>query len=337
MRLDRGNLFLGFMGLFMIVLFIALTAAVITDPVPGNNDILALGATDNMPQPAQPVIKTANYPGIPTNYGTAILVHQMDLGGSVAIKNLVLNGDGTITVDAYGSFGYGRFSGWSGTFTGGHWYKVKGKGHTIYIDGSSLSGIVSHDTYNLDIIWKDNIATLYKDNWYTSMTLPKTYDTIPSDYYSIFCMDSYNDWDAGYATMTASPDLLAPYIDSCVPAEAARPYIEQGYTGQQAVPYIVYNMPVETAAYFMKQGISADLCGPYIAAGASKEDTEAYLNSGYAADQIMPYVKAGVKVSDILTYVDAGVTYDTAKPYVDAGIPADKAVDEIKKGMPPTP
>ena len=131
----------------------------------------------------------------------------------------------------------------------------------------------------------------------------------------------YNNWDAGYATMNTLADLLAPYIDSCVPADTARPYIEHGYTGWQAVPYIVYNMPMEAAAYFIKQGILADLCGPYFAVGVSREDTVAYLNSGYTADQIMPYIKAGVKESDTMAYLDAGYTYDKVGLFLNAGVP----------------
>ncbi len=79
---------------------------------------------------------------------------------------------------------------------------------------------------------------------------------------------------------------------ACPPT--ARPFIEKGYTGEQAVAYIYYNMPLETADYFKSRGISAELCGPYYAAGVAKEDILTYLDSGYTADQIMPYVRAGV-------------------------------------------
>jgi hypothetical protein len=35
-------------------------------------------------------------------------------------------------------------------------------------------------------------------------------------------------------------------------------------------------------------------------------------------------------------YINNGILAMTAKPYVDAGIPAEKAVEEIKKGISPT-
>ena len=136
---------------------------------------------------------------------------------------------------------------------------------------------------------------------------------------------AYSAWDAGYATMSAPADSLAPLIDACVPADTARPFVEKGFTGAQAVAYIYYNMPPETAEYFWKQGISGELCGPYYAAGVSLEDIMTYLDSGFTADQIMPYVKAGVNESDILAYLDAGATYDRARPYIDAKAPADIA------------
>jgi len=37
-----------------------------------------------------------------------------------------------------------------------------------------------------------------------------------------------------------------------------------------------------------------------------------------------------------VVYISNGILATTAKPYVDARISAEKAVDEIKKGVPPT-
>ena len=56
--------------------------------------------------------------------------------------------------------------------------------------------------------------------------------------------------------------MLVPYIDSCIPADVTRPYIEKGYTAEKAVPYIVYNMPVEMTKYFPKLGIPLYLRSP---------------------------------------------------------------------------
>ncbi len=313
----------------MISLISALAVLVVTDQglssgtspssaVAGDDDALILGASNGKPESAQPVIKTAGYPGFPTDYYASLSSYTFGPGHD-RITRLKLNDNGTISVEAIGgATPYGTFS---GVLTGGQWYKVKGQGHTIYIDGRNLRGPFEYQyDASIDLRWPDNIATIYEERGRNTMTLPA--DMSICDEIS---EGRYNGWDSGYATMNASADLLAPYIDSCVDAETARPYIERGYTGWQAIPYIVYGVPVDTAAYFMKQGISAELSGPFIAAGISKEDTIAYLNSGYPAGQIMPYIRAGVKESDVLTYLDAGVAYDKARPYLDANIPADIA------------
>ena len=128
MKFDRGSIFLGFLGLVVIVLIIALTAAMITSPsqssrqlqssqMPGNGDAPALIVTNDMPEPAQPVVKTANYPGFSTSYRTEIYT------GDCTIKNLVLNADGTISAGAQVRSMFTIFS----SITGGHWYKVKEK------------------------------------------------------------------------------------------------------------------------------------------------------------------------------------------------------------------
>lgn len=330
MKPDKGTLFFAFTGLLLISLISALAVLVVTDQglssgtspsseVAGDDDALILGASNGKPESAQPVIKTAEYPGFPTDYGASLSSYILFGPGHDEITRLKLNDNGTISVKVISAAT--PFGSISGVLTGGQWYKVKGQGHTIYIDGRNLRGAYEYQSdYSIDLCWPDNLATIYNDGGQSSMTLPADM-SIGGE----ISAGHYNGWDSGYATMNASADLLAPYIDSCVDAETARPYIERGYTGWQAVPYIVYNVPVDTAAYFLKQGISAELSGPFIAAGASKEDTIAYLNSGYTAGQIMPYIQAGVKEVDVLTYLDAGVAYDKARPYLDANIPADIA------------
>jgi|AGTN01.1.fsa_nt_gi hypothetical protein len=270
MKLERGSLFLGFAGLVGIVLIVALAAAVADgkvqsslSPDDSGGDI-SLGATGNKPEPAQPVVKTANYPGIPTSYEASLShLRSYSFGSNLYISSLTLNDDGTITVKGSGRADGSGFGQYSFTCTGGQWYKIKGKGHTIYIDGTDLAGTVYGYTKYLDLQWTDNIATISDQSGiYNAMSLPAQNGYGDS----ILGKERYTDWDAGYATMSASADLLAPYIDSCVPAGTARPYVEKGYTGQQAVPYIAGNVPAETALLYLNASITYDVAKPYIAA-----------------------------------------------------------------------
>lgn len=328
MKLDKGMLFFTFTGMVIIILLIALTAAVATGPTQpateasplpgssGNNEAPLWGPTNNGPEPAQPAVKTSNYPGFSTKYRLSFAPICYDGNGNTYMgRELTLNDNGTVTlvVDRYVPT-YGTIQ---RTFTGGNWYKVKGKGHQIYLnlDEDYVNDHYPGLYFGFDLI-TDKVVDIVSDYGTDSFSI---------NYLIADGSGLYSDWDAGYSAMTASADLIVPYIDSCVPADAARPYIERGYTVQQAVPYIGYNVPAEAAAYFIKQGVSADLCGPYIAAGVSKEDTVAYLNSGYTAEQIMPFVKAGVSESDAVAYLGAGATYDKARPYIGANLSASLA------------
>ncbi len=235
------------------------------------------------------------------------------------MTDLVLNDDGTVKVTVKNlRVSYFTLGGTGRTYvdytvTGGHWYKIKGKGHSFYLDADITATVSCFGPARLDVRIPAQIVELNNSNG------RDTGNQIAYGYkYGSFTGSAYNSWDAGYATMSIPADSLVPFIDACVPADVARPYIDKGYTGEQAVPYICYHMPLETADYFKNRGISGDLCGPYYAAGVSNEDIIAYLDSGFTADQIMPFVKAGVSESDVLTYLDAGYTYDMVRPFVDA-------------------
>ena len=358
MKFDRGMLFLAFTGLVLIVLVIALAATVVTSPppssTPDSDQDPLLGSTVSQPEPAIPAMKSSIYPGISTKYNMDGLpigtVMGYLAGQSIYGKVLTLNDDGTIaiTIDRC-----------SQPITCGHWYKIKGNGHSIYL---TFGG----DTYSLYYYIKKVACTANIGN------------KNGKDYFNVinveFTGDSYNDWDAGYSNMSLPVSMLGPYIDCCIPADTARPYVEKGFTGDQGVPYMLYNVPPETAVYFANLGITGDLCGPYYAAGVSREDTIEYLDEGitydrarpyidakvpasiaapfadssFPADQCMPYIDANIDISkarpfllfkipadQAVIYINNGITASTAKPYVDAGVPAEKAVEDIKNGIPP--
>ena len=325
MKFDRGTIFLTIASLVLIALIAALTAAVVTGPAQqegslaifppsGDNQAPLPGSVNNGPERAQPVMKTSYYPGFATDYRLSFAPICFDFYSHTFMgRELTLNDDGTVTlvVDCYTSS-----ETLQRTFTGGIWYKVKGKGHEIYLNldedyvNDHYSGV-----YNGFQLLTDKIVDIGMDGT----------DSFEIDYLWAHSASYYNNWDAGYSTMSASADALVPYIDSCIPADVARPYIEKGYTAEKAVPYIVYNMPVETAEYFAKLGIPLDLCGPYCAAGVPRDDIMIYLNGGCALDEVLPYFRAGVPAVDTITYLNAGVTYDKARPYIDAKAPADSA------------
>ncbi len=307
MKFDRGTIFLTIASLILIALLITLAAAIVTGPAqpsltPGDKGEL-LGETGSQPEFARPIMKDPNYPGISTKYETVNnresigMVQGQFAGQPVYARTMTLNGDGTISLTVNSFFN---------SFNCGHWYKIAGKGHTVYlkIDGGpytlggmyqiTLNGVAA----SVEIENKDG-----KDHF---------------NFIGSFTGGSYNNWDAGYANMSLPVSSLGQYIDCCIPPDTARPYVEKGLTGDQGVPYMAYNMPPETADNFAKRGIPGDLCGPYYAAGVSLEDTIAYLDSGFTAEQIMPYARARVHESDVMTYLNAGVTYDRAKPYIDA-------------------
>ena len=324
MNRDRGTLFLAFTGIVFIVLIIALVAAVVTSPqrpiMYGDDEAPLLGTPGDQPGSAGPLTKYANYPGISTTYKFSSTYPRnigYILGPFASIQDdaygdkLILNDDGTVTITLTK---YGK------QLSAGKWHKVEGKGHSVYfIIGDAYLKPDSSCTIfpfegTIDIVNQNGLDYLkYKDN-----------DCIGG---------SYNGWDAGYATMDASSDVLNGYIDACIPADVARPFVEQGLTGKRAVPYILFDMPVDTTEYFVRQGISADLCGPYYAAGVSREDTIAYLDSGFTADQIMPYVLAGVPESEVLAYLSAGFTYDRVKPFIDAKVPESDTLAYLGAGV----
>jgi hypothetical protein len=312
MKLDKGTLFFAFTGMVLIILIVALAAVVVTNPpsspTADSDPGPLLGSTGGLPEMASPAVKNPNYPGISTKYvmdghQRIGIVQGYMAGNPVYGRDLTLNDNGTISMTISNTYGQ---------LTGGHWYKVEGKGHTIYL---AISGTfrVSELFITLDgiagtaeIVNRDGVDYFYINN--------------------IGCTGgSYSDWDAGYATMSLPVSSLGLYLDSCIPADVARPYVEKGFTGEQGVPYMSYNVPPDTADYFAKYGITGDLCGPYYTAGVSPEDTVDYLDSGFTADQIMPYVRAKVLESDALAYLNAGVIYDQAKPYIDANASASAA------------
>ena len=114
MKPDRGTLFLTFTGLLSIVLIVALAAAVVTGPPQPAPELLSsdsnqsplLGDTANLPERAQPALKTANYPGISRSYTCEKMFSDIDLHldgpiyseGTGDVTDLVLNDDGTVTV-----------------------------------------------------------------------------------------------------------------------------------------------------------------------------------------------------------------------------------------------
>ncbi len=325
MKPDRGTLFLFSTGLALIVLTIVLAAAVVTSlpqtpSMPGSDEGLLQGTTGDMPSLAVQVTKTVYYPGISTTYKFSsqyprsignILGPFGGYGGDLYGDELILNDDGTVTISITK---YGKY------IKAGQWNKVTGKGHTIYcnIGCTDLSPDFAYRIYSfagsIEIVNRDGV-----------------------DYFQALSNDfiggDYNDWDAGYATMDAPAGSLAGYIDSCIPADVARPYVEKGYTGAQGAPYIAHNMSVETAEYFIGQGISADLCGPYYDVGVSREDTVAYLDSGFTAEQVMPYVHAGVPESDTMTYLDAGYTFDRAGPFINAKVSESDTMTYLDAGV----
>lgn len=349
MKWDRGTLFIAFTGMVLIVLIIALTAVVVTNPTkPVTEPLLTLPSSvgdqspaqneiNSLPESASSTYRTANYPGISRLYTCKDLDYSINLytpaAGSIMdtdgdLTSLFLNGDGTVTVRVnHVTLPY-LFSMQHRdvTVTGGHWYKVKGKGHSFYLDADIYDSLGPYD-FNIKVKIPAQVVDLYDVDGCDS-GVQITYGTIRGS----FNGGTYNNWDAGYATMGVSVDSLAPLIDACVPADVARPFIESGYTGEQAVPFIYYNMPIETADYYKKQGISGALCGPYYAAGVSREDTLAYLDSGFTADQIMPYVRAGVPESDVLTYLGAGFTYDRVKPFIDANVSGSDILAYLRAG-----
>ncbi|WP_424356536.1 hypothetical protein [Methanocella sp. MCL-LM] len=366
MKWVRGTLFLAFTGMVLIILFTALTAAIITSPPQQSaaseiDEGPLLGSTGDMPEIARPITKSAIYPGISKTYamnGKPIASYNTiyHIVFEISGEQMTLNDDGTISMNLVDPRGTRH------TITGGQWYQVKGKGHQIYFvfGGGYRDGDAAFLVYD----YKGTIDIVNRDG---------------KDYFHVLDNDftgcDYNAWDAGYAAMAEPADVLGPYIDACVPADTARPYIKKGYTAGQAVPYIYYNMPIDTAEYYANLGIIGDLCGPYYAAGVSREDTVTYLDAGVIYDlakpyvdakapaniaapyaessftpaQCMPYVNAGIELSkarpflffnmpsdQAIVYINNGITASVAKPYVDAGVPAEKAVDEIKQGLPPT-
>ena len=77
-------------------------------------------------------MKTSYYPGFATDHQTSFAPICFDAYGHTFMgRELTLNDDGTVTlvVDFYTSSGTPQR-----TFTGGSWYKVKGKGHEIYLN-----------------------------------------------------------------------------------------------------------------------------------------------------------------------------------------------------------
>ncbi|MGA9139350.1 MAG: hypothetical protein WBZ29_03945 [Methanocella sp.] len=327
MKSDKGTIFLAIASLALIVLLIALAAAVVTGPnrqeagspplsgYSGGNEASLSGPASNGPEPARPVMKTSYYPGFVTKYRLSFAPICYDMyGRSFMGRELTLNDDGTVTLVV--DFSTATSETLQRTFTGGSWYKVTGKGHEIYLNldedyvNDHYSGI-----YSGFQLLTDKVVDIGMDGT----------DSFEIDYMWAHSMSNYNNWDAGYATMSASTEVLVPYIDSCIPADVARPYIEKGYTAAQAVPYIAYIMPVETAEYFAKLGIPLDLCGPYYAAGVPQDDIMTYLDAGCTIDEVLPYFRAGVPASDTIAYLNAGVTYDKARPYIDARAPAGNA------------
>jgi hypothetical protein len=300
-------------------MLIALVAAVVTGPTrpePESPPLLgSYGPANNGPEQAQPVMKTSYYPGFATKYRLSFAPICFDAYGHIFMgRELTLNDDGTVTLVV--EFSTSDSGVLQRTFTGGSWYKVKGNGHQIYLNldedyvNDHYSGVYSgFDLVTNKVVDIGNEGT----------------DSFQIDYMRGYSDNRYNNWDAGYATMSVSSDALVPYIDSCIPADVARPYIEKGYTAERAIPYIVYNMPVETAEYFAKLGIPLDLCGPYCAAGIPRDDIMTYLNGGYTIDEILPYFRAGVPAIDTITYLNSGVSYDKAKPYIDVKVSADNA------------
>jgi hypothetical protein len=326
MKFEGGTIFLTIASLVLIVLIAALTAAVVTGPaqqegslaiIPssGDNQAPLPGSANNGPERAQPVMKTSYYPGFATDYQLSFAPICFDMYGHTFMgRELTLNDDGTVTlVVDFSTTSSGTLQ---RTITGGTWYKVKGKGHEIYLnlDEDYVNDHYSGLYYGFQLL-TDKVVDIGMDGT----------DSFDIDYMWAHSASYYNNWDAGYATMSASADVLVPYIDSCIPADVARPYIEKGYSAEQAVPYIAYNMPLETAEYFKKLGIPLDLCGPYYAAGIPRDDIMIYLNGGCMIDEVLPYFRAGVPASDSITYLDAGVTYDRARPYIDAKVPANSA------------
>ena len=76
------------------------------------------------------------------------------------------------------------------------------------------------------------------------------------------------------------------------------------------------------AAPYAASAYTFDRCMPCINASNSMSTAKAFLLLNIPTGQAVVYIKNSILATK-------------AKPYVDTGIPAEKAVDEIMKGIPP--
>jgi len=59
------------------------------------------------------------------------------------------------------------------------------------------------------------------------------------------------------------------------------------------------------------------------------------INVGISMSKAKAFLLLNIPSDQAVVYIDNGILATTAKPYVDARIPAEKAMDEKKKGEPP--
>jgi hypothetical protein len=60
------------------------------------------------------------------------------------------------------------------------------------------------------------------------------------------------------------------------------------------------------------------------------------INASISMSKTRPFLLYNIPSGYAVVYVNNGILATMAKPCVGAGIPVNKAVDEIKKGIPPT-
>jgi hypothetical protein len=60
------------------------------------------------------------------------------------------------------------------------------------------------------------------------------------------------------------------------------------------------------------------------------------INASISMSKAKAFLLLNIPSDQAVVYIINGILATTAKPYVDAAIPAEKAVEEIKKGISPT-